>query len=597
MPRLGLGLGLNLPTPTFFINNQPVFPKNYVLRVNTYSPDYFSLVTGDSINVWEDITPVTYGAEAISNGDFSNGDTGWANQNNVDITDKLTFINSGAASSATATQTQTIPSGVKYRVSFTVSDFVASGGVRFRVGGTVIDRPVFGVTGNGDYTLDKIAQEDLLAVEGCRVEGMAGNTFLGAIDNISVKQVLTGTNDLDQGISANQPTLIEQDVLTQYTASNQPTYDYDKILTQDNVSNQPTLVDVGGGVRALEFNTGKFLSGYPSPANNPSATIEITVQEDSQGVQRFIHQQGLNDFIRSKNSSDEYEIRALASTPVSDTLTATGINKSQKNILKFVFTGTQAELHVNGSLADSVPFTGVPDINEISRSTNESILGKIFLIRQWNSDDSSGDPDFVLDVSNASNFRTSANEVALLGQKVAKAYAEQYNPLSNVSRFDSSNDFMLGIPHQAGDFALQFKKKANTLGTVKTIFSSSTTSAEVRINTSNQIEVVSDAGTLFTYTTSNVLNAQQTNILQLNGNNLELYEIQVPTESKDVTGETFTLDRVSADSIASDSDWKEIAKWFEILDQKDLDYFYYLRDENNEYLLSEDGEMLLPEVP
>ena len=68
-------------------------------------------------------------------------------------------------------------------------------------------------------------------------------------------------NDLTQSISANQPTLLEYDVVKQSTLANMPTFDYDKVLTQDTGANQPTLVDTGGGVLAMGFTGGKLLTG------------------------------------------------------------------------------------------------------------------------------------------------------------------------------------------------------------------------------------------------------------------------------------------------------------------------------------------------
>ena len=53
MPRLGLGLGLNLPRP-IFLGRAPSEPTGFVAKYTSYLVDNFTLVTGDSVNVWQD---------------------------------------------------------------------------------------------------------------------------------------------------------------------------------------------------------------------------------------------------------------------------------------------------------------------------------------------------------------------------------------------------------------------------------------------------------------------------------------------------------------------------------------------------------------
>ena len=168
---------------------------------------------------------------------------------------------------------------------------------------------------------------------------------------------------------------------------------------------------------------------------------------------------------------------------------------------------------------------------------------------------------------------------------VSRWQSLQYNGVNNILRGDATNDFMDGLPTQAGDFSLPFKKQSNTLATLKTLFSSSTTSAEIRINASNQYEVVSDAGTVFTYTTIETVNEQETRVLILDGTDLKLYKGSTTFETKDFTGEAFTLDRLSKSSNSSDSDWKELGIKGSVFTQTEIDWFYYLRDENNNILM------------
>ena len=65
MPRLGLGLGLNLPRPIFLGGGIPSEPTGFVAKYTAYLVDNFTLVTGDSINVWQD--------ESVNSNDLTQG--------------------------------------------------------------------------------------------------------------------------------------------------------------------------------------------------------------------------------------------------------------------------------------------------------------------------------------------------------------------------------------------------------------------------------------------------------------------------------------------------------------------------------------------
>jgi hypothetical protein len=138
------------------------------------------------------------GAELVTNGDFSNGTTGWVVGGgsapfNVTLTGgfaafagSASFVNAGNTLSATVGQT--------YLVSYSVASRTA-GGVRVAVGGaTGTQRSVA-----GDYS------EYLTATTtgAFLIQDTAG-TFVGSVDNISVKQV-TGIRATSSG--AARPTL------------------------------------------------------------------------------------------------------------------------------------------------------------------------------------------------------------------------------------------------------------------------------------------------------------------------------------------------------------------------------------------------------
>jgi hypothetical protein len=170
---------------------------------------------------------------------------------------------------------------------------------------------------------------------------------------------------------------------------------------------------------------------------------------------------------------------------------------------------------------------------------------------------------------------TSANQFTLI---------QDANIYNNVVRSDATDDNMTPLPTTSGDFAMQFKKKANTLATTKVLFSSSTTSAEVRLNTSNQFEVVADGGTVYTFPITFADVNQEVNIVRREGDYIYVHGSDSYAELAYVAGETFTFDRVSDTANASDSDWQEIRIYDNGLTADEVNYFYYLRNENNEIL-------------
>ena len=195
--------------------------------------------------------------------------------------------------------------------------------------------------------------------------------------------------------------------------------------------------------------------------------------------------------------------------------------------------------------------------------------------------------NFTLDGSDVTQWDDESDNANNVTQAVTAnkfTLVQDANPFNNVVRSDAVDDNMTPLPTTTGDFAMQFKKKANTLATTKVLFSSSTTSAEVRLNTSNQFEVVSDAGTVFTFPITFATTQQEVNIVRREGDYIYVHGSNSYAELAYVAGEAFTFDRISDTANASDSDWQEIRIYDNGLTADEVNYFYYLRNTNNEIL-------------
>ena len=373
----------------------------------------------------------------------------------------------------------------------------------------------------------------------------------------------TNNNDLTQTTSANQPILVENDVVKQST-----------------LANQPTLVDTGGGVLAVQFGSQKRLGAYSAIGNK---LIEIDLNLTSTGRTQFLLSASTSSASVRIGTNESINLRTDDNT---SNIFPTGTLTLGRQTIKIWFNGTDASLYINDVFQSTLDLTGktLDNLNLLGSSqTTNAFDGDIYSAKFY---DAVANPLSIVEtpvlvfLSETQYLRNSSDVEASAGDDISAWQSTTHNQFDNVVRADATNDLMAGLP--AHD-CLVFRKAVNTLGTQKVLFSSSTTSAQIRTNASDQIEVVSDAGTVFTYATSTVLTTQQTTILQLNGTNLELYESPTLLEAKDFTGETLTIDRALGS--ASDTDWKEIWPYPNALDETGRNYFYYLRNDQNEILL------------
>ena len=160
------------------------------MGVNTKSFDNASdMITFSRASGGYGLTKVGYGSELVSNGDFSDGSTGWT----LNPTAGTMEVVNGklVATNATSIGAQAFTSllsgyaiGTPYEISFTVSDYV-SGNVQLSVGNTYSEA----VSSNGTFNFVIPYTAGLP-----RVYFFITNTSL-SIDNISVKEVTYNSSD------------------------------------------------------------------------------------------------------------------------------------------------------------------------------------------------------------------------------------------------------------------------------------------------------------------------------------------------------------------------------------------------------------------
>ena len=125
-----------------------------------------------------------YGAELVTNGDFSGGSTGWTAASGWSIASgKAT---ASATNNNLQTSTSIVTGGTNYIVSFEISNY-SSGTLNVDLGTS---------TYNGQYTSNGL-KSIVLTAGGFNKLRFYGGSISCDIDNVSVKEVLTASGDFD----------------------------------------------------------------------------------------------------------------------------------------------------------------------------------------------------------------------------------------------------------------------------------------------------------------------------------------------------------------------------------------------------------------
>ena len=130
---------------------------------------------------------IALGEELIVNGNFSDGSTGWTKSANWDISNSKANCSGGAAQ--LLYQSNILPLGTKYKLTVTVSNY--SQGYLSAYGG---DWDTELIESNGTFTRYTKSQSVNT--------GFVGNGFIGSIDNVSIKEDLSGDFNFTRNSSA-----------------------------------------------------------------------------------------------------------------------------------------------------------------------------------------------------------------------------------------------------------------------------------------------------------------------------------------------------------------------------------------------------------
>jgi hypothetical protein len=154
-------------------------------------------VTAPGDEVWlmlDKSRGLVLGAELVTNGDFSNGSTGWNLGAGVTVSGGKANMSAASGYVCFRSGVSGVAVGGYYEFTFTISGYV-SGSIQAYVGATAAFGP--SVSANGTYTVR------LGPIAGSEIGLRSLVAFTGSIDDISVKAV-TG-NHATQSITASQP--------------------------------------------------------------------------------------------------------------------------------------------------------------------------------------------------------------------------------------------------------------------------------------------------------------------------------------------------------------------------------------------------------
>jgi len=538
MPRLGLGLGLNLPRP-IFLGREPSEPTGFVAKYTSYLVDNFTLVTGDSVNVWADETIKTYGSEEIANGDFSAGATGWAITGGSVSTGELT-LNVVSSSFSYAIQARAFTSGTKYMLNARVKGSNSNAG--FRV--TDNQSGIGGLKGadtrtqlttqyqNFEFVFTANSNSVIIAIER---DTSWGTDFDVIVDSVSVKEAVKDT-------------------------------------TKDNVS-----FDTNDYMDGLKPQSGDFtyvLTGLDIPTYTTSTDVLLS-NGDATNLERILNIQGsirINDrsnnivFLEPWNNEDTIVVRLSGNTL---SVFAGGIQiGSDTDVTGSVFDniyriGRVASNSFNGSLQSlEIYDVAVADVTNITETPVQTLTA---------------DP---------LKMRTSANLNPTDGQDVAKWYADEFSAYRDARVVFDTNDNMSGLPALTGDWSYMIDTSINTLGTTKYLLEQTAGSSAILALADNYMYLRDTTGANDIALTSYTLTTSRTQFgFVRSGDDLLYYVNGVLKETVDVTGRTFDFGTVGKSATSADMDTKQIIPFNRALTQAEIYYYSYLRSETGDILL------------
>ena len=300
------------------------------------------------------------GPELVSNGDFSNGFTGWGSPTQWVIDSGQARKIPGVAETLIASISLT--AGSSYLFTFTVSN-QSAGTINARFsGGTTVSGPSFAINGRYYAILTAVTGNILLGL-------VTSTTFDGFVDNVSVK--LVPGNHAIQATSASRPTLqARANLLTsseQFDAWSDSTptctVTANAIVAPDGTTTADLLTATGTGSyrsRSVTY-TGdgtKALSFYVKEGTSSQGSI--TVYDGTAVVSRHIVRvtwtAGVPSLSTVSGSGTLFPVETIGSGWYRIKFTATGIVAANSNVLLFYPNNTGAgtgSVYVWGAQAEN----------------------------------------------------------------------------------------------------------------------------------------------------------------------------------------------------------------------------------------------------
>lgn len=391
----------------------------------------------------------------------------------------------------------------------------------------------------------------------------------------------TNANNLTQGTSANQPKLVEDFTVTQFTASN-----------------QPTLIDDAGTWKA-EFDTNDFMEGLkPQSGDFTYVFTGVDIPNYTTINSRFIGQLGVNT-ARFINLSGSFRIYDDVDTIVFQepwNNESEIIVRLSGNTLSVFMNGTQlgSDTDVTGSTFTTLTTLGnsVSSINGTLQSLEiyDVAVADVTNITETAVQTFTADP---------LKMRTSANANPTDGQDVAKWYADEFSAYRDARVVFDPDDYMEGLPPQAGDFTYVFTGlDYDNTGTARFLMNPSVAGfRKLYFQQASGGQWVTQSDDNVFHIVNKPIEKYETLIFRNTGGVLELFGdgALVVTFPATTLGKSFTITDVGYSASSINGETATLNVYDRALTQEEMDYFFYLRNaDTGEILTNAQGEPLLP---
>lgn len=640
MPRLGLGLGLNLPRPIFLGGGSPSVPVGALATYTAYSPSNFTLVTGDSVNVWQD--------ESVNSNDLTQGTSG----------NQPTLVEDNTVTQFTANNQPTFQKDKQV-----AQDTLANMPTYDQVGG--VDVMAFGdskfmesmplMTGDFTYIFRNLTLSQLR------------NSIL--LNGVGYLQVVTNGQ-----VNLRSDTPTSNQLFTSYPFTSYQTFDLAVVKEGNNargyidgvispvgnvdVTGQtftyPTLSrnsasnSIDGSLGSLEIydvavvdvvnptETPDFELDASDPStmlndsdvqpvngdsvrlwHDPSAVDAIATGYTNTGLMEFSSPIALTPnwawrMVFKNRTELQFSQRTIQYSDDSSFLEITGTNGYLRvyDDLGTLITslnmsvGEDAEIVVSLDGTDMTFYDGVTQqIIDVTGKTFTKKIKGLFSSNSGNKVRASftdieyfetavADPTNIVEIPDftltpdPSKMRTSANANPVLSEGVAKWYADEWSGYRDNHVLFDPVKYMEGLPPQAGDFTYVFKYQDDDQATAGAIVSSNIDASGIFNVDGDTTDLRAGDATNYLFDNTGATSYRMVAYLK-SGNDVYNVTDYVTAPTQDATSKAFNLTSLSKATSGKDMKIKEFYLYDRELTGTDLDYFFYLRDANT-------GEILLP---